>query len=255
MARSFNGTSDHVVLLPAPLTEDVLATVPFSVAVRFKDGRSSSSSTVGTLFSVSSSSDLFAGYAVQTQQGTGKRVCAIRQNPTGGGSSDVKTVGVDVASGTGWHSAVGVFAANNDRRLYVDGTQGLTTVNVAAPTVSRNTVGAQRSFVELNHHDGVICDAAVWGRALSKAEADAYYNGVSPLRIGLDALVMFRPMFGHTEQAQDMAGKTVATVSGTTRVDHYPNAEVYVIPAASGASSVDYGWWYRDVIGRRKRAG
>jgi hypothetical protein len=72
-----------------------------------------------------------------------------------------------------WNHALGVWAASNDRRAYVNGAgKGTTTTDIALSGISFFNLGTQYvSGARVNFLDGRVADVRLYARALADAEA------------------------------------------------------------------------------------
>lgn len=97
------------------------------------------------------------------------------------------TVNTNADTSTGytnntWHHACAVFAAANDRRVYIDGG------SKGTDATSRTPVGADAIFIGArpnpsDYLSGRLAEAAMWDVALSDAEVAMLADGFSPLFI------------------------------------------------------------------------
>jgi len=74
-----------------------------------------------------------------------------------------------------WHHIVGVFAATNDRKIYVDGVLEASNATIRAfiPTLSRAAIGRWDDSTPKSYFDGNIDEVSVWSKVLTEADIRA----------------------------------------------------------------------------------
>jgi len=88
-----------------------------------------------------------------------------------------------------WHHACGVFAANNDRRAYLDGgSKGTTATGRNPASIDQFYLGRYEAGIYLNGH---IAEAAVWNVALDDAEIASLGKGFRPLLVRPASLLAY----------------------------------------------------------------
>lgn len=115
-----------------------------------------------------------------------------------------------------WHHLAIVFAAANDRRLYVDGALDVSsTDNLALPVCDDIAIGIQLDSTPSNHFDGMLSDARIYNRALAVAEietiADCRIGRGNPIASGL---VCYLPLDDLTPGTGDLASAVIVDRSG-----------------------------------------
>lgn len=96
-----------------------------------------------------------------------------------------------------WSHACAVFAASNERRVYLDGgSQGTDRGNAAWEACDRITA-LDTPFYTAPLLGGAIAEAAVWLAALGEAEIAALAGGACPPRIRPNSLIAYWPLGGH----------------------------------------------------------
>jgi hypothetical protein len=213
MARSFNGTADYLAHAVAVVSDE-----PLTMVCWF---RSASFSAVRTLMSVGINS------------GSSSHRWNLRTETTRAVEAGAFGAAFGVAVSTNlsrlghWHHACGVFAADADRRVYLDGSSkgtNTTSVTVVGPDTTaigmRYGLGTPGGF-----WDGLIAEAAIWNVALDDGEAALLAQGYSPLLIRPASLVSYWPLVGqYSPDEIDLKGRFDATVVGAKPAiaDHPP---------------------------------
>jgi hypothetical protein len=166
------------------------------------------------------------------------------------GPAEVKAVTTTNWSTNTWHHACGVFAANNDRRAFLDGGgKGTNTGNVSFEAGLDSTyIGARRSNGTTSFYmQGRICETAIWNIALTDTEVAALGAGACPLLIRPDALVAYWPIggvySGDSDNVDILGGYNVTDNGTPDPADHrpgifYPPTEIWT-PEVSAAAYED----------------
>lgn len=143
------------------------------------------------------------------------------------------SLGVDTTTGYSantWHHACGVWAAVDDRRVFIDGgSKGTTTSSLTVTTLDRTTIGVLRRSLDVIHLSGRIAEAAFWNVALTDAEV-AVVAKFSPLFVKPENLVFYMRGFRETSSGDDMdiIGGLVMTSEGTAGdVGNTPHPEIF----------------------------
>lgn len=139
-----------------------------------------------------------------------------------------------------WHHAIAVFAAVDDRRVYLDGGNKGTEATSRTPgAVAKTAIAVMPSDVYSLHMDGYLAEAAVWNIALTDGEAAILAKGFSPLFVHPQNLVAYWPLIGRLSPEIDMVGgydmalNNAPTLGGHARVI-YPTTPIAVM--AGGAA-------------------
>ena len=170
------------------------------------------------------------------------------------------TNGAFTDAATTWGQFLMVFdgggAANADRlKLYKDGVAKTLTYSgttaAAAPTTAATVQAGFWREAGAAAADGEAAELAIWvGVVFSAQEALLLGNGLSPLALRPDKLVLYAPMFGTTSPEPDWSGNANhGTVTGATATDHPPKVTaVWLAPhprlvqvAAAAAAGADGG--------------
>ena len=191
--------------------------------------------------------DKGAQYAVASDSGSG----ASKQIRIGAGSAGKFIMGMRGAnaqspsahydnSNTTWFHLVGAFIANNDQKLYVNGTLDQTNTTLAdisdfadsdefyiGTGIMSGTDLAGRSW------EGGIAEVAAYAADLSAGEIAALAKGFSPLMVRPSALVGYWPLGGpYAPTTIDPAGSNTLTANGGASVESHPRIIYPMLPPA-----------------------
>jgi hypothetical protein len=217
VARLFDDASTQYLEVDStPLTQ-----VPATLACWF---RSDDITLTQALISLADKDDdndrltLFAGGGT-----AGDPVIAQTTNQLGSTAAAVSSTGY---SADVWHHACGVFAANNDRRAFIDGGSkgtNTTTRSMVSGQIDRVSIGRLGSLTVGNYMSGRIAQAAIWNVALSDAEVAALARGIAPPYIQPAALIAYWPAWGtHSPEIDLTTGNRQLVVSGAVSANHAP---------------------------------
>lgn len=217
MARAFLGSSSQFIEYAGA----VVNAVPITLAawVRCRDVDTSQDVIfVGDNTSSNNQFRLNLGGAT-----AGDPVRAVTTNSGGTVSLAVSSTGY---SNNVWCHACAVFAANNDRRAFINGGSKGTNTTAGTPTagsINRTAIGRASPLTPSAYLTGDIAEAAIWSAALTDTEVAALASGVLPWRIRPAALLAYLPLWGQHSPEIDL--KTPATswvVTGATLANHAP---------------------------------
>tara|TARA_R100000700_G_scaffold38001_1_gene48801 strand:+ start:75 stop:830 length:756 start_codon:yes stop_codon:yes gene_type:complete len=186
-------------------------------------------------------------YAVASDSGNG----TSKQIRLGAGSSGKFIMGMRGASAqspsahydnnnTTWFHLVGAFIANNDQKLYVNGTLDqtkTTTVDISDFADSNNFyigTGIQ-SGTNLTGRswEGGIAEVAAYSAELSTDEIAALAKGISPLLVRPSALVGYWPLGGpYAPTTIDPVGNNTLTANGGPSNEAHPRIIYPTLPPA-----------------------
>jgi hypothetical protein len=142
-----------------------------------------------------------------------------------GGQAFARTVAL-VALNT-WAHIAAVFAAVDDRRVYLDGGNKVTDATSKTPAgIDTTSIGRRSTSAPALYASGRIAEVAIYNVALTDDEIAELATGASPLLVRPDALVAYWPLSGHDCPEQDLVGgfpmtlypgsaNTGATIVGT----------------------------------------
>jgi hypothetical protein len=121
-----------------------------------------------------------------------------------------------------WYHCVAVFAASDNRVLYVNGSSAANAVtSVAFGSHEVTTIGTRLlTGVPNSPFSGRICDAAIWDVALTASEAQIFMDSFSPLFIRPQSLSAYWPLL-RTDQDR-VGGYHMTPINTPTWADHAP---------------------------------
>ncbi len=106
-----------------------------------------------------------------------------------------------------WHHAAAVFAANNDRRAYLDGGGKGTSATSRTPVgLDRMSIGRAGDSTPGIYMSGRIAEVGIWNAALSDDEIASLAKGASPLLVKPANLVAYWNLFGRSCPEPDIVG-------------------------------------------------
>ena len=120
-----------------------------------------------------------------------------------------------------WHHGCAVFAAANDRRVYLDGgNKGTSALDRSIGTdLDRVAIAAHEGSTPV-YFDGTLAEAAVWNVTLTDAEVAILALGYSPLFVRSQSLLFYVPLIRDTDN--DIVGGLHLTAGGTPTVSAHP---------------------------------
>jgi hypothetical protein len=120
-----------------------------------------------------------------------------------------------------WNSALAVFAASNDKRLYLNGANKVTNTGASAVTftdLNRFVIGAFGMGTPYEYFDGQIMHSAIWTAALDDQEALSLHNGIHPIRVRPASLLAYWSIDGRTSPEIDIIRGNGLTVTNFSSV-------------------------------------
>lgn len=121
-----------------------------------------------------------------------------------------------------WHHACGVWAADNDRRAYIDGGSKGTNANAhTVANIDRFRVSSTANDDPKNYFDGRIAEVGVWEVALTDAEVLILAHGYSPLFVRPASLVAYWPLIRDEDQDR-VGGYDLTPVNTPSIAAHCP---------------------------------
>lgn len=104
-----------------------------------------------------------------------------------------------------WHHACGIWAAANDRRVYIDGAgKGTSAVNKATAGHNSCAIGVSADSTPTRYLSGRIAEAGIWNIALTDDEVAVLAKGYSPLFVRPQNLVAYYRLI--QDEDQDCVG-------------------------------------------------
>jgi len=144
-----------------------------------------------------------------------------------------------------WQHGTVVFAAVDDRTVYLDGASNNDTGSTEPTAIDSINIGGQRwGGSHINWYEGSMAEVGVWDVALSVSEIAALEAGATPPLVRPGSLVFYDPLVrgpvGGT--SQDIVGGITMSDTGSITVDnhppvtHYPTSPAIITapPAAPG---------------------
>jgi len=134
------------------------------------------------------------------------------------GVSTTTTISADT-----WHHACGVFAASNDRRVYLDGGGKGTYDDDMTPTnIDVTTIGIRKSLsTTYEPLSGSICEVGIWNVALTDDEVAILAKGYSPVLVHPQNLVAYWPLI-RTEDQDRVGGYDMTPINAPSVGEHVP---------------------------------
>lgn len=146
-----------------------------------------------------------------------------------------------------WHHACGVWAADDDRRAYIDGgNKGTNTDSAVVANLDNCRVGVSADSTPWGYCNGAVAEAAIWNVALTDAEVAILGEGFSPLFVRPQNLVAYWPLI--RDEDQDRVGGYDLTAFNTPGIAvHppmlYPAPPIFAFGAAAVAARIPrYGF-------------
>lgn len=136
-------------------------------------------------------------------------------------SNDVLVTTSDVTLNT-WNHALGVAAASNDRRVYLDGGSKATSSSIATDTnLDATGIGITPKKTIDWAMDGYVAEAFLYNIALTDADALILAAGYSPLFVKPENLVAYWPLIRDEDQDR-VGGYDLTPISAPTITPHPP---------------------------------
>ena len=214
MARTWNADNDELTIASVPLTG-----VPLSVFARFKIDDITDFRTIFHIGDASTSNNYFR---LDCRGGDGGDPLVATTRDVGNVQWAASTTGYSADT---WHTGLAVFAAINDRRVYLDGgNKGTNTTSITPTGVDKMSIGRSSDSSPSGHWRGSICEVCMWDVALSDAEALALHLAIKPNHIRPADVVGYWPVWGLHSPEIDLSGQgNNMTVSNTpVRGNHGP---------------------------------
>jgi hypothetical protein len=207
MARTFNGTSDSIVVNCSNLSVSTMA-------CWFRPANITAALVACSLGNAAGSDD---DRIALTANGSAIGDPVQIQAVVNGGAAVMSSSGTMVANT--WQHGAGVTASSNSRTAYRNGTAGTTNTTARAMSgLNRFIVGARYSAGSLGaYFDGQLAEVGLWDVVLSAGEIAALAAGVRPLHVRPESLLSYFPLI---RDIKDLVGGGTPTVSGTSVYDH-----------------------------------
>lgn len=127
------------------------------------------------------------------------------------------------------HHVLGVFAASNDRRVYLDGddaSKGAGSGTATPAAADRFALGARRDSTPDGGFKGAIAHVAFWGAALGATEAAALRAGAWPPDVAPASLLAFYPLTGDDPETDLLGLGPSLALTGTTIGSFVPPVDI-----------------------------
>lgn len=174
----------------------------------------------GTLLSIADQSSGNSRFALTMQSG-----------PLDAWVNDTDTMAKTSASASNnrYNHALGVFAAANDRKVYLNGgSEGTNTVSKTPTGVDRINIGRLADSTPNWYWDGRIAEVAIWNVALNADERAMLAAGFSALFVRRTNLVFYAPLIN---EAVDIIGGLPLTIFGAPPFAAHPRIIYPLVPA------------------------
>jgi hypothetical protein len=193
MARLFDDAQNEYLEIDSA----VVGSVPLTMACKFYSDSLTASQMLMNLVDKDVDNDSLAYLAARGNE-AGDPLTAYSIGPT----AAAKT-GVAYAINT-WQHACGVWAADNDRRVYLNGGNKATN-GTSSPghTPNRTSLGRNGDSTPSSYLSGRLAWAAIWNVALTDAEVAALAAGARPPSIRPGNLVSFWSLGGFDTEETD----------------------------------------------------
>lgn len=220
MARSFNDASNQYLEVDSA----VLTDEPITMACQFK---SDDATTFQTLMSIADK-DVNTKWHKLILRGD------MTGDPIHAGSWDGATSGFAITTwpyaAHVWHHACGVFAADNDRRVYIDGgSKGTNSNNVNVINLDTTAIGRLCRSSGGQCMSGVIAEAAIWNVALTDDEVKSLSKGFTPLLVRPQNLVAYWPLI-RTPDIDKVGGYDLTAYNNPGVVAHWYDFRYPTLP-------------------------
>lgn len=230
MARVFASASSEYLLDAA---SPVISSHPFSMACWFKPV----ASNVNYSLMISATNSAVGNLYGLSARGGNTPFTLVAQSLY---SSQYSYAAASTGYSAGvWHHAVGVWASNTSRAVYLNGgNKGTNSDNRPVSGVQRFAIGCNGRPSPGAFMNGSILWPAVWDVALTDNEAASLASGINPLLIRPDNLIFFSPLGNLDGDSDiDVVGGVSFSANGTpTWSDDSPTGLIYPSQQIIGVS-------------------
>jgi len=125
------------------------------------------------------------------------------------------------SSGAGagaWHHACGVFAAANDRAVFLDGgSKGTNAVNKTPSGIDQTVIGAHAGASPSGYMHGHVAEVGIWNAALADDEVAVLAQGFTPPLVRPQSLALYCPAVRYVPEyvIRDLAGGLTLLPTGS----------------------------------------
>lgn len=227
MARLFDDASSHAITTTTtPVTD-----VPLSMACWFNSNDVTASQTLLSIGDTAANAHHFS-LLVEVDGGSD-----LLRVFTDGSSFGAANSAIEYLADT-WQHACGVWAASDDRSVYLDGgNKGTDATDATVSSLDALGIGVRRRLASSAFMSGLIAEAAIWNIALTDEEVAILAAGYSPLFVRPQNLVFYAPLI---REILDVVGGVTLTNVSSTVGDHprmiYPAPPHIWTPSAAVAA-------------------
>lgn len=212
MSRSFTPSSSQYL----ERASAAIASPPFTFGIWFKMNDATTNQALFAIANSGTSVDFWFLQARGEDEGD-PVVLGCRQN---GGAYTQADTSTGFSTGE-WHLAVGVVAATNDRRVFINGgSKGTNTINVTPTGLNTTSIGRLGDATPGDYCDGQFACAFLYGTALSDAQVADLYVAKHPMFIRPNDLVAFWPLLNN--DASLIGDYDLTAFNSPTHADHPP---------------------------------
>lgn len=212
-----------------------IAGVPFSVSACFNPDTTNETNCLWWAGDHSVPDEMFFLDAANAGDGSTVRAASYE---TGTFTAAATTIAY---SANVWQHACGVWAASNDRRVWLNGgNKGTDNTDVTPADLDRMAIGAYRDTTPLYGMSGRIAYVSVWNIALADAEVLSLGTGVHPFRIRPANIVAFWSLRTVVDLKDVIGGFDMTAVNAPQTAEGplitYPTGPIYVHAGVGGLS-------------------
>jgi len=223
MSRLFDDSNTEYLEVAAALVTDT----PLTMAAWFN---SNDTGTEQTVISIGQAA-LHDYFALRLMSWGPIRAITFNGAATGAATSTANY------SANTWHHICGVFTAEDNRAVFLNGgNKGTNTTNVAIDTIDNTAIGRAAHSNKTWYMSGMVAEAAIWNAALTDGEAAILATGASPLMVRPQSLVFYTPLL-RNEDRDIVGGLSLTPANAPTIADHprvwYPGRTQTGIPAGT----------------------
>jgi hypothetical protein len=211
MAYGFNGASQYLSVLSAPVTD-----APITMSII---GRSSNNASQQFIFALGNSTVSSGQFIATVYAGdvSGDPVSVFLSEATLNARANSTT---SYTLNT-FENVVALFTSTTSRTVYLNGGNNPTAnTDSRQPTgIDRLSIGALLRSTVAAYLSGQGAEAAIWSVALSDAEIASLAKGFKPYRIRPQSLVFYAPLI---RELIDVKGALAITNNNTATVERHP---------------------------------
>ena len=210
MARLFSDESSEGLYLANP----IITTPPFSVSSWFYPDEAEMSNLVFGMADMDWDNQWYGMSCLSLAATQYLRVIAYGTSP------DIidSTTEVNVNA---WNHCLGVWAATDDRKVYLNGGgKNTTAVDITVTGIEMLSIGYLNRFTPAGYSSGREAEVGIWNVALTDAEVAILAAGYSPLFVRPQNLVYYFPLIRDDDNCL-MSGVNLTAV-GTPEVIEHP---------------------------------